>query len=541
MTNIESKRAVIYARVSSERQDVELSISAQLRALRDYAHRSNYEIYREFVDEAESGRSVARPAFKDMIRLARAKQPPFEIIIVWKLNRFARSREDSIIYKSLLRKQGIQVISVNEPLEDTPAGRMLEGIIEVIDEFYSANLAQDVTRGMRESAMRGYFSGGQPPYGYDITKVKDGIKMRSTLIPNPITAPIVKRMYEESLNGKGLREIARGLNHDGILTPKGKIWVGARIHNILSNEAYIGTLVWGKRSQTDSVKVSNAWPTIVEKDVFDRVIAVLKSRGPKIIHPRRTVSEYLLSGLMKCGVCGKSMSGHSAKSGQFLYYRCSNATKRGAAECPGHWIPKPKIEGFIIDKIRNCILAEDNLIELVRLTNEELGSGMEFEKDRLNTIERQIDDIDSRLENLYDALEKGSFESDELAPRIRKLKARRDELLTQRNQTEYSLKMSVIESPDINLIREHVDDIKQLLSESPIIEQRAFLKSFVKNIEVGKEAVTVNYHLPMPPAKSDKDVMGVLPFITNGRPCRSRTCDTLIKRYKRFIPESNDK
>ena len=529
MTNIESKRAVIYARVSSERQDVELSISAQLRALRDYAHRSNYEIYREFVDEAESGRSVARPAFKDMIRLARAKQPPFEIILVWKLNRFARSREDSIIYKSLLRKQGIQVISVNEPLEDTPAGRMLEGIIEVIDEFYSANLAQDVTRGMRESAMRGYFSGGKPPYGYDITKVKDGIKMRSTLIPNPITAPIVKRMYEESLNGKGLREIARGLNHDGILTPKGKIWVGARIHNILSNEAYIGTLVWGKRSQTDSVKVSNAWPTIVEKDVFDRVIAILKSRGPKIIHPRRTVSEYLLSGLMKCGVCGKSMSGHSAKSGKFLYYRCSNATKRGAAECPGHWIPKPKIEGFIIDKIRNCILAEDNLIELVRLTNEELGSGMEFEKDRLNTIERQIDDIDSRLENLYDALEKGSFESDELAPRIRKLKTRRDELLTQRNQTESSLKMSVIESPDINLIKEHVDDVKQLLSESPIIEQRAFLKSFVKNIEVGKEAVTVNYHLPMPPAKSDKDVMGVLPFIMNGRPYRSRTCDTLIK------------
>ena len=529
MTNIESKRAVIYARVSSERQDVELSISAQLRALRDYAHRSNYEIYREFVDEAESGRSVARPAFKDMIRLARGKQPLFEIIIVWKLNRFARSREDSIIYKSLLRKQGIQVISVNEPLEDTPAGRMLEGIIEVIDEFYSANLAQDVTRGMRESAMRGYFSGGQPPYGYDITKVKDGIKMRSTLTPNPITAPIVKRMYVESLDGKGLREIARGLNHDGILTPKGKQWVGARIHNILSNEAYIGTLVWGKRSQADLVKVENAWPATVEKDVFDRVIAILKSRGPKIIHPRRTVSEYLLSGLMKCGVCGKSMSGHSAKSGQFLYYRCSNATKRGAAECPGHWIPKSKIEGFIIDKIRNCILAEDNLIELVRLTNEELGSGMEFEKDRLNTIERQIDDIESRLENLYDALEKGSFESDELAPRIRKLKARRDELLTQRNQTESSLKMSVIESPDINLIREHVDDIKQLLSESPIIEQRAFLKSFVKNIEVGKEAVTVNYHLPMPPAKSDKDVMGVLPFITNGRPCRSRTCDTLIK------------
>jgi len=475
-----------------------------------------------------------------MIRLARAKQPPFEIILVWKLNRFARSREDSIIYKSLLRKQGIQVISVNEPLEDTPAGRMLEGIIEVIDEFYSANLAQDVTRGMRESAMRGYFSGGKPPYGYDIAKVKDGIKMRSTLIPNPITAPIVKRMYEESLASKGLREIARGLNHDGILTPKGKIWVGARIHNILSNEAYIGTLVWGKRSRIDQVKVSNAWPAIIEKDVFEKALSILKARGPKIIHPRRTASEYLLSGLMKCGICGMSMSGHSAKSGQFLYYRCSNATKRGASECPGHWIPKSKIESFIIDKIKNCILAEDNLIELVSLTNEELGSGMELEKDRLYSIEKQIVDIDSRLENLYDALEKGSFDSFELAPRIRKLKIKRDELLTQRNQAECSLKMSVIETPDINMIRDHVDDIKQLLSESSIIERRAFLKSFVKNIEVEKETVTVNYHLPMPPAKSDKDTLGVLPFITNGRPYRTRTCDVLIKRY-RPIMLSGDK
>ncbi|MFC1930266.1 recombinase family protein [Chloroflexota bacterium] len=286
-------KAALYARVSSEKQDVDLSISAQLRALRDYAHRNNYEIVREFIDEAESGRSVSRPAFKDMIRLARIKQPPFEIILVWKLNRFARGREDSIIYKSLLRKQGIQVISINEPLEDTPAGRMLEGIIEVIDEFYSANLAQDVTRGMRESAMRGYFSGGKPPYGYDITKVKDGIKIRSTLIPNPVTAPIVKRMYEESLAGKGLREIARGLNYDGILTPKGKKWVGARIHSILSNEAYIGTLVWGQRSPVDSVKVGNALPAVVEKDVFDRVLAILKSRGPKIIHPRSIHSQML--------------------------------------------------------------------------------------------------------------------------------------------------------------------------------------------------------------------------------------------------------
>jgi site-specific DNA recombinase len=143
---METKKVAIYARVSSEKQDIDLSISAQLKALREYSSRNNHIVTKEYIDEAESGRSIDRPGFKEMISAARQKPAPFEAILVWKLSRFARNREDSIIYKSLLRKHGIQVISINEPLEDTPSGRLLEGIIEVIDEFYSANLSQDVIR-----------------------------------------------------------------------------------------------------------------------------------------------------------------------------------------------------------------------------------------------------------------------------------------------------------------------------------------------------------------------------------------------------------
>lgn len=158
---------------------------------------------------------------------------------------------------------------------------------------------------------------------------------------------------------------------------------------------------------------------------------------------------------------------------------------------------------------------DDNLVELVRLTNEELDSSLGLEKDRLRIIERQIGDLDSRLEHLYDALETGSFNSEELAPRIRKLKTRREEFLAQKNQVECSLKLNVIELPDIGLIQKYVEDIRKLLAESPIIEQKAFLKSFVKDIQVGKDTVTVNYNLPMPPASSDRDTVGVIPFITN--------------------------
>ena len=210
------KMVAIYARVSSDRQDVDLSISAQLKALREYAARNGYTVIKEFVDEAESGRSTARPAFREMISMARMKHPPFQMILVWKLSKFARNREDSIIYKSLLRKQGIQIVSINEHIEDTPTGRLMEGIIEVIDEFYSSNLAQDVIRGMRENASRGFFNGSRPPFGYLRKKVKDGDKARNTLDIDPGQAPIAQRIFRECSEGKGLKEITKSLNKDGI-------------------------------------------------------------------------------------------------------------------------------------------------------------------------------------------------------------------------------------------------------------------------------------------------------------------------------------
>lgn len=152
-------KVATYGRVSSDAQDVNLSIGAQLRAMREYASAHGYDIVREFVDEAESGRPTARPAFKEMIALAKTKGPPFSAIMVWKLNRFARNRLDSITFKTLLRNKGIDVISVNEPVDDSPTGRLLEGVIESIDEFYSANLGQDIRRGLREGARRGFFVG----------------------------------------------------------------------------------------------------------------------------------------------------------------------------------------------------------------------------------------------------------------------------------------------------------------------------------------------------------------------------------------------
>ena len=156
----------LYARVSSDRRDVDLSVAAQLRALRDYAKKNGYVVAREYVDEAESGRIADRPQFTKMLDAAAKPNAPFKEILVWKFSRFTRKREHAVAFKSMLRRRGIRVVSITEHADDTPTGKLLEAIIESVDEFYSENLAQEVTRGMREAASRGFWVSPEPPYGY---------------------------------------------------------------------------------------------------------------------------------------------------------------------------------------------------------------------------------------------------------------------------------------------------------------------------------------------------------------------------------------
>ena len=425
-------RAALYARVSSDKQDVDLSISAQLRALRDYADKNGYEVAREFVDEAESGRTVNRPVFQEMIRLARVRPPPFQAILVWKLSRFARNREDSIIYKSLLRKHGVQVISINEPVENSPTGRMMEGIIEVLDEFYSANLAQEVTRGMREAAARGFWVSAHSPYGYRRVKVQDGSRSRTKLEPYDGAAGVVRRLYELADSGMGCKEIATRLNAEGIPSPKGKAWGKGRVHAVLTNEVYTGTAVWGRQgdyhreSGLEPVRVEGAFPALIDRATFDRVQAFLRSRGPKVVAPRRVSSPYLLSGLLHCGRCGAAMFGHAAKSGRYHYYVCATAHRNGTNLCDTNPVPRATMEERVLERLQTLVLREEHLEELVRLTNDELEASLGNVRARMGTFDGQIADVDRRLERHYDALESGKLDIDMLAPRISALKEKRD-------------------------------------------------------------------------------------------------------------------
>ena len=354
--------AALYARVSSDKQDVDLSVAAQLRALRDYADKNGYLVCREYVDEAESGRVADRPQFRRMLDEARKPEAPFKEILVWKFSRFTRKREHAVAFKSMLRRRGIRVVSITEQADDTPTGKLLEAIIESVDDFYSENLAQEVTRGMREAASRGFWVTSYAPYGYRRVHVQDGPKKRPRLDLDPPADAVVRRVFDMALRGKSILDITKTLNSEGIPTTNGKKWLKTTVHTMLDNEAYTGAVVWGTNAKDGQppVRVEDAHPAIVSKREFRRVKRLLASRAPKKVNPRSASSPYLLSGLLKCETCGKAMTAAEAKSGRYTYYVCQSVLKRGSGACRTPRLNAKNLESIIVGVIRDCILTVES-------------------------------------------------------------------------------------------------------------------------------------------------------------------------------------
>ena len=268
-----------------------------------------------------------------MIDEASKPNAPFQDILVWKFSRFTRKREHAVAFKSMLRRKGIRVVSITEQADDTPTGKLMEAIIESVDEFYSENLAQEVMRGMRESASRGFWVSSRVPYGYRKVMIQDGAKKRPKLEPVEGEASLLQRMFRMAESGRSVLDIVKTLNGEGILSPRGKRWSKTAVHLMLRNETYTGALVWGvaAKDKAEPVRVENAFPAIVSTETY-RIgwhSHYLKSRAPAKVNPRRVASSYLLSGLLMCEACTRALTGQESKSGQFAYYVCNSLMKRG--------------------------------------------------------------------------------------------------------------------------------------------------------------------------------------------------------------------
>lgn len=341
------KTAAAYIRVSTEEQ-TEFSPDSQLKAIRKYAKEHDLILPEEFIfaDEGISGRQAdKRPQFQRMIGTAKLKPKPFDVILLWKFSRFARNREDSIVYKSMLRKQcGIEVISISEQLTEDKTSILIEALIEAMDEYYSLNLAEEVKRGMAEKFSRGGVV-SQPPFGY---RMQDGI-----FFPDETAAPIVQMIYEDYLAGMPVRQIAQKLNEMGITSRHGNNFENRTVEYILTNPVYIGKL---RRSQSGDrsdrfheadVCVDGAHEPIITPETFEAVQAKraeIKKQFRKYSRTDQPV-QFMLKGLVRCDHCGATLT--MSASGKYL--QCHNYA-RGKCNV-SHAISVSKINQAVLHQI----------------------------------------------------------------------------------------------------------------------------------------------------------------------------------------------
>lgn len=498
-------RVVIYARVSSDQQaKKDLSISAQLRALRGFATERGWAIIAEYVDEAKSGRTANRPAFLHM--LAAVKHQEIDAVLVWKLDRLARNMEISTSLDAHLRKCGVRIVSLHENIDDTPQGKLTARLFESFAEFYSNNLSQDIQRGLREVARRGFFPFSHAPIGYQKTQVQDGASVRNRLEPDPVYGPLIADIFDQYASGTTVPTIAKSLNGDGVPTNRGRRWTKKHLYKILRNPVYCGDLTVGKHyvdalgklnPGSNPVTVKDVHQPLVSRELYEQVQAILEYRSESTGSRRRSSSQYLLSGLVRCGRCGSFMSGTSAKSGKYHYYVCGRYYVDGTDACDGVRVRQSRLEDFVVMQLRDRILTPDNLKELTSMVNEELRADIGLISDKLEATRAELANLDQRLEKHYEALETGALSLAESGQRIRDLRARIDDLKAAEFGLLEQLELSRVRRISETRVLRFASDLRETLASGNVEQCKLFLAAFIKEVIVDEEGVEIRYHLPV--------------------------------------------
>ncbi len=419
------KTAAAYIRVSTDDQ-IEYSPDSQLKAIRKYAKEHELILPEEFVfiDEGISGRKAdKRPSFQRMIGTAKLKPKPFDVILLWKFSRFARNRQDSIVYKSMLRKQcGIDVVSISEQLGEDNTSILIEALIEAMDEYYSLNLAEEVKRGMNEKFSRGGVV-SQPPFGY---QVQGGV-----FVPDAANAPIVQMIYSDYLSGMGVRQIAAKLNDMGVRSAKGNLFEDRTIEYILTNPTYIGKLRRSKHGRdnldrfhqnTDNTLIIDGrHEAIISPDTFQTVQERLaESKRLFTRYARQEPVEFMLKGLVRCDNCGSTLTYIAASKSLQCHQYAKGACK------VSHSITLKKINAAVIERLKSDFESQNFDIDFAS------APAPNSSPDLTAIIEREK----KKLARVREAYEAGIDTLDEYRENKQKIQARIEELEAQANESK---------------------------------------------------------------------------------------------------------
>ena len=380
--------AVIYARYSSDRQREE-SIEGQIRECTDYAMRNDITLIGSYIDRALSARTADRPDFQRMI--ADSAKGLFDVVLVYKLDRFSRDRYDSAHYKHVLKKNGVRVISIKENISDGPEGIILESMLEGYAEYYSAELAQKIRRGQYENATKCMNNGGNTPLGYQVDK-ETGV-----LVINPSMAPVVQEIFTRYANGDTISNIQKDMEERGIRSRRGNAYSVSVLSNLLKNRKYIGEYKYGDVITPDGI------PAIIDKELFERV-QMRMAANKKAPARAKAEEEYLLTTKLYCGDCGRLMAGESGKGCKgivYHYYKCSGAKRR--LGCKKKAIKKHWIEETVVKLTVSKVLTDEAIDRIADaiLVMQEQGDTM------TPVLKQQLQQCEAEIRNVMKAIRQG--------------------------------------------------------------------------------------------------------------------------------------
>lgn len=402
-------KGVIYARYSSDNQREE-SIDGQIRECRAFAERNGIDIVDCYIDRAMSAKIDNRPEFQRMIKDSGSKA--FEVVLVWKLDRFARDRYDSAYYKRTLRKNGVKLMSITEAISEEAEGILLEALLEGMAEYYSVKLAEKTLRGMTENALACKVN-GTVPLGYVATEDKH-YKV------DPMYAPIVIEIYEMYLDGMTMEQIANNLKGRGIYNRKGREISENVISGILKNRRYIGEY------RFRDIVTPGGIPAIVPQELFDLVQRKMETNR-KAPARHKAEEEYLLSTKLFCGKCQRMMAGESGKRRDisvYRYYKCSGVKRK--LGCDKKTVRKEWIEDLVVEQIKQLVHDDETVKTIADIVMDLQG--------RANTtlpyLQQQLAEINTGIDNLVNAIQMGIC-NDATRKRMDELEARKAEIEVQ--------------------------------------------------------------------------------------------------------------
>ena len=443
----ERKTGAIYIRVSTDKQE-ELSPDAQLRLLMNYAKTNHTDIPMEYIfqDNGISGRKAdKRPAFQQMIALAKSKEHPIDTIIVWKFSRFARNQEESIVYKSLLKKNNVDVVSVSEPLIDGPFGSLIERIIEWMDEYYSIRLSGEVMRGMTQNAIRGHYQ-SDAPIGYR----SPGNKKPPEKDPKTVQIPIM--MKDLLLSGSSLLQIARKLNEQGYRTKHGNLWDARGVRYVLENPFYAGISRWNYTDRGRQLKPADEviytkgnWEPLWDKATLEEIKKHLTMNMRKAKSRDVSTAKHWLSGLLICSSCGGTLAYSGTKNSRG--FQCWKYTKGFCNE--SHYIGIRPIEKMVIEYLESILHSPAIVYTVISSASANADSKLADLEKQLQKVENKEKRIKAAYLNEIDSLEE--------------YKANKAALLKERAAIEKNIKLLTISNTDMS--KEEMDKkMKQNIS-----------------------------------------------------------------------------